>query len=127
MAKEFTYRGNTLEELKKLEVREFAKFTTSRIRRTILRQFQEIEKFIIKCKEKSNKKKPIKTHSRELIIVPQLIGFTIQIHDGKSFIPVEIIPEMIGHRFGEFAPTRARIKHGSAGMGATKGTKAKKK
>lgn len=127
MAKEFTYRGNTLEELKKLEVREFAKFTTSRIRRTILRQFQEIEKFIIKCKEKSSKKKPIKTHSRELIIVPQLIGFTIQIHDGKSFIPVEIIPEMIGHRFGEFAPTRARIKHGSAGMGATKGTKAKKK
>ena len=127
MVKEFAYRGKSLEELKNLEVREFAKYADSRTRRTILRQFQEIEQFITKCKTKSGKKKQIKTHSRQIVIVPQLVGFTVQIHDGKTFVPIEIVPDMIGHRLGEFSPTRARIKHGSAGMGATKGSKVKKK
>ena len=125
--KEFTYKGKTIEELKILDVREFAKYLKSRQRRTVLRQFQEIEKFISRAKEKIAKKKPIKTHQRALIITPEMIGMKIQIYNGHNFVPVEIIGEMLGHRFGEFALTRARIKHGSAGIGATKGSRAQAK
>lgn len=125
--KQFTYKGKTLEELKALDVREFAKYLKSRRRRTVLRQFQEIEKFINRSKEKIAKKKSIKTHQRTLIVVPEMVGMKIQIYNGHNFIPVEIIGEMLGHRFGEFAPTRGRVKHGKGGVGATKGTRAKAK
>ena len=125
--KEFTYRGNTLEELKKLDVREFAKLVRSRERRTLLRQFNEIEKFINRAKIKSSRKKQIKTHDRHVIVVPQMIGMKIAIHNGKTFVPIEIIEEMLGHRLGEFSLTRGKISHGKAGVGATKGSKAKAK
>ena len=125
--KEFTYKGKTIEELKALDVREFAKYLKSRQRRTVLRQFQEIEKFINRAKEKIEKKKPVKTHQRALVITPEMIGMKIQIYNGRDFVPVDVIGEMLGHRFGEFAPTRSRVKHGSAGVGATKGSRAQAK
>jgi len=125
--KEFRYRGKTVEELKKLDVREFTKYLRARQRRSVLRQFQEIEKFISRSKVKISKKKLIKTHQRDLIVVPEMVGMKIQIYNGQKFIPVEIIGEMLGHTFGEFALTRTRVKHGSAGVGATKGTKFKAK
>jgi small subunit ribosomal protein S19 len=62
-----------------------------------------------------------------LVIVPKLVGMKIQIYNGRDFVPVEITGEMLGHKLGEFAPTRARIKHTKAGVGATKGTKHKSK
>ena len=123
--KEFTYKGMTIEELKKLEVREFAKYVRSRERRNILRNFHEIEKFINRVREK--KKNNIRTHKRDLVIVPQMIGMKISIYNGHNFIPVEIVGEMLGHKFGEFSHTRTRVKHGSAGVGATKGSKSKSK
>ena len=125
--KEVLYKGKTMEELKSLETREFAKYVSSRGRRTILRQFREIENFVSRANEKIAKKKPIRTHQRSLVIVPKMLGMKIQIHNGKSFISTEVIMEKLGHRFGEFAPTRGRVKHGSAGVGATKGTKAQAK
>ena len=125
--KQFTFRGKTLDELKKMEVREFAKFLKSKGRRFALRHFQEIDGFISRAKRKIEKNKPVKTHLRDLIIVPRMVGMKVHIHDGRKFAPVEISEEMLGHRFGEFALTRARIKHGKAGIGATKGTKAKAK
>ena len=125
--KQFKFKGKTMEELKVLDVREFAKFLRSRQRRTVLRQFQEIEKFINRSKAKLAKGKRIKTHKRDLIVTPQMVGMKIQIYNGQKFLPIEIIGEMLGHKFGEFAPTRARIKHGSAGVGATKGSKHKSK
>ena len=73
------------------------------------------------------KNKPIKTHKRALVIVPQLVGMKIHIHSGQAFVPVEIIGEMLGHKLGEFALTRSRIKHSKAGVGATKGSKHKAK
>jgi small subunit ribosomal protein S19 len=122
--KQFTYKGKTVEELQTLDVREFAKFLTSRQRRTVLRNFQEIENFVNRAKEKQANKKPIKTHHRDLVIVPQLVGMKIQIYNGNRFIPIIVTGEMLGHKFGEFSPTRTRVKHGSAGVGSTKGTKA---
>jgi len=125
--KEFTYRGKTLDELKKIDVREFAKYTKSKARRTILRQFQQIENFVSRAKTNISKNKPIKTHKRELVIVPEMVGMKIGIHDGRNFVPVTITEEMLGHRFGEFAQTRGKVKHSKAGIGATKGSKFKAK
>ena len=125
--KQFTYRGKSIEELKTLDVREFAKLIRSRQRRTVLRNFQKVEDFINRSKIKIERKKPIKTHQRDLVVVPEMIDWKIFIYNGNKFIPVEVTGEMLGHKFGEFAPTRGRIKHGKTGVGATKGTKHKAK
>ncbi len=125
--KQFKFKGKTIDELKTLDVREFAKYLRSRQRRSVLRQFHEIEKFINRSKEKIAKKKQIKTHQRDLVVVPEMVGMRIQVYNGRSFVPVDIIGEMLGHKFGEFALTRARIKHSKAGVGATTGTRAKAK
>ena len=118
--KEFTYRGKTIEELKKLDVREFAKLLPSRERRTVLRNSDVIEKFVAKCKKYSEKGKNIRTHKREIIIVPEMANLTVNVHNGRAFEPVKIIPEMLGHRLGEFTLTRKSVKHGAAGIGATR-------
>jgi len=110
-----------------LEVRELAKSLRSRQRRTVLRQFRKIESFVSKAKTKISKNKPIKTHQRDLVVVPAMVGMKISVHNGKVFVPVEVVGEMIGHKFGEFALTRARVKHSKSGVGATKGTKSKSK
>ena len=125
--KEFTYKGKTIEELKKLSVREFAKYLRSRQRRTALRQFQRIEKFVENAKGKISKGKKIRTHQRDLIIVPELVGMTLYIYNGQNFIQLKVTGEMLGHKFGEFSLTRKKVGHGSAGVGATKGTKFKAK
>src|SRR3989344_2286158 len=96
--KEFTFRGKTLNELKSLDIREFAKFLDSRARRSVLRNSDVIQRFLRKC----NKEK-IRTHLRDIIVVPQMIGLTIYVHNGKEFAPVKITAEMLGHRLGEFA------------------------
>jgi len=123
--KEFTYRGKTIEELKIVNTREFAKLVKSRTRRAILRQTAEIENFVAKCSECKASNKPIKTHLRHLVVVPKMVDYNILIHSGKIFVPVNIIPEMLGHRLGEFAVTRNKVKHGAAGIGATKSSLAK--
>ncbi len=125
--KENFYRGKTLEELKEMDVRESAKFLPSRSRRSVLRKFDVIEKFIKRSEKKLAKKKKIRTHFRDLVIVPRMVGLTIQVHSGRAFQDVTITHEMIGHRLGEFVLTRVKPTHTSMGMGATKGTRAKKK
>ena len=125
--KDILYRGKTVEYLKTLDVRESAKFMPSRSRRTILKNFDVIEKFVKRCEKKVLMNKRIKTQDRHLVIVPKLVGLTIGIHDGKNFQDVVILPEMIGHRLGEFAMTRSKVSHGTAGIGSTKGSKALKK
>ena len=60
----------------------------------------------IEAMNRANEKKVVKTWSRRSTIVPDMIGHTIAVHNGKKFIPVYITEEMIGHRLGEFAPTR---------------------
>ena len=57
-------------------------------------------------------KKPIKTWSRRSTILPDFIGLTFQVHNGKTFVPVNISEEMVGHKLGEFAPTRSFPGHG---------------
>ena len=118
--KEFTYRGKTLDELKEMDIREFAKLLKSNERRTVLRQSDEIQRFVLRSDKKIAMKKQIRSHSRYLIIVPAMVGMTIGVHNGKEFSKVNIIGEMLGHRLGEFAVTRNKVKHGAAGIGATR-------
>ena len=117
---EFMFRGKTIEKLKQMPLSEFAKLVKSRERRSLLRQLEQMEKFLARCEKKLAKGKPIKTHWRDAIIVPRMIGWTIHVHNGKEFIPVEIKPEMLGHRLGEFALTRKPVKHSAPGVGATR-------
>lgn len=120
-----TFRGNKIEDIKDLDTREFAKYLTSRERRTIMRSFQIIDKFIQKSQADIKKNKIPKTHIREIPILPVMMGWTVGVHNGKEYTQVKISEEMLGHRLGEFAPTRRVIKHGAAGVGSTKGSASK--
>ena len=122
--KEFTYRGKTMEELKQMDLREFSKLLRSNQRRTILRQTDQIQKFLVKCRNNTAKNKAIRTHQRNLVVAPMMVGLKIQVYNGKTFIPIDITPEMLGHRLGEFSLTRTKVKHGAAGIGATRSSSA---
>ncbi len=122
MPKIFTYRGKTLEEMKKMTLEEFARLLPARERRSLLKRgLTEQQKILLK-KLRSGKEF-VKTHVRDMIIIPEMVGKKIGVYNGKEFVPVEIKPEMIGHRLGEFAPTRKRVKHSSPGVGATRSSK----
>ncbi len=127
MVKEFRYKGYTLEELEKMSLEELAKILPARQRRTLLRRLkygwseQQIKLFKkIYLAKQGKYKKPIKTHARDTIILPFMVGLTIHVHNGKDFVPVEIKPEMIGHYLGEFSFTTKRPKHSAPGLGATR-------
>ncbi len=118
---EFTYRGKSLDELRKLSLEDFALLVPSRQRRTIQRGLSEEHKKLLH-KVKINDPN-IRTHLRDMIVLPEMIGMKINIHSGKEFTPVEIMPEMVGHYFGEFVLTRKKVSHGAAGIGATRSSK----
>ena len=65
----------------------------------------------------------VRTHLRDMIVLPEMVGKTIEIYNGKTFNRVEIMPEMVGHYLGEYSLTRGRVSHGSAGVGATRSSK----
>ena len=70
----------------------------------------------------SSDKRPIKTWSRRSTIIPEMVGHTIAVHDGRKHVPVYVTESMVGHKLGEFAPTRAFRTHGG---GAERSTKVK--
>ena len=116
--KEFKYRGKTTEELKSVDMTEFMKMITSRERRALRRGYRPSGKTLMK---KINAGETgIKTHNREIIIIPKMIGMQIKVYSGKTFEQVDIQPDMIGHRLGEFVITTKSVKHTSPGVGATK-------
>ncbi len=115
--KEFMYRGLSLEALQKLSLKELAELLPSRQRRSITRGFDDGKKKII---AKLAKKDSIETHVRDMLVLPQFVGKTIKIHNGKEFIPVIIQEDMIGMFFGELVMTRKRVQHNSPGVGASK-------
>ena len=123
MVKQFTYKGKTLEELKLMSIKEFTKLIPSRQRRSLLREPTKYQKTLMKKVEKANNqqyKKQIKTHAKDTIIIPSMVGLTIYVHNGKEFTPVIIIDEMISHVLGEFVLTRQNVKHSAPGIGATR-------
>jgi len=120
MAKEFTYRGKNLEEMKKMDIVEFAKLLPANLRRSLKRGFTHQEKMLL---EKIKKGRPkLKTHAREIVILPEMVGKRIEVHRGNKYAEVYVSEEMLGHRLGEFALTRQRVNHSAPGIGATKST-----
>ena len=116
--KEFTYKGKNLEELKNLGLSEFMELVPSRQRRSLKRGFTDAQKVLMK--KIDNGKNNVKTHCRDIIIIPKMVGLTIRIHNGKEFAAVKIEPEMVGHFLGEFSQTRKRMTHSSPGVGSTR-------
>lgn len=111
--KEFKFKSKTIEELKALSVAEFVELLPSRHRRNYIRGFSD-EK--VKFMKKLEKKNNVKTHLRDMVVLPFMVGKTVQIHTGKGFQATVIQPEMIGHYFGELALTRKRAMHTSVGV-----------
>ncbi|RCV62857.1 small subunit ribosomal protein S19 [Methanophagales archaeon] len=118
---EFKYRGYTMAKLKKMKLEELANFLCAKQRRKLKRTLRPEEEKLLEAV--SSGQDDIKTHLRDAIVLPSMIGKNIGIHNGKSFEYVEIKPEMIGHYLGEFALTRKKVSHGAAGVGATKSSK----
>ena len=121
--KKFRYRGKSLEELMNMSMDEFIKLLPSRQRRSLVRGFTKAQirllKKIRKVKQQGGKK-VIKTHVRDLVILPEMVGLTIAVYNGKEFVPVRIVPEMIGHYLGEFSPSTKIVRHGEPGLKATR-------
>lgn len=120
---EYTYRGMTIAELQKLSLEEFAELLPARERRSIKRGFSDGQKKVLHEFKEVAEGKSVRTHYRNMIIFPEMIGKMVEIYNGKEFISVEFQPEMVGHRFGEFSPSRPRVSHGSAGVGATRSSR----
>ena len=121
--KEFSYHGLSLEELQKLTIEEFLPFLPSRLRRTLKRGLTVKQEKLLKDIEKAKTGEVIRTHCRDMVILPSFIGHIIHIHNGKEFQRVDIQPDMIGHYLGEFALTRQKVKHTGPGVGATRSSK----
>jgi len=123
MPKKFTYRGLAIEDLQKLSIDDFAKLLPSKQRRMIARGFSPRHKKLL---EKIRKVKEaggtgtIRTHLRDMIVLPEMVGLKFGIYNGKEFVTVDTVPEMVGHKFGEFAQTRKKVVHGAPGLGATR-------
>lgn len=119
--KEFTYRGKTLDELQLMSIKEFSTLTDASTRRKLLRGFTDAEKVFL---ERIKTQDQVKTHCRDMVILPFMVGKTILVHKGHKYEAVRVQPEMIGHRLGEFALTRNNVKHSAPGVGATRSSSA---
>jgi len=124
---EFTYRGHTLEELQAMSVEEVAELLPARMRRSIERGLSvEKEKLLEEAREAGEEETandPIRTHLRDMPVLPAMVGLTFAVHNGQSFERVNVEPEMLGHYLGEFQLTRTSVEHGQAGIGATRSSK----
>jgi len=121
--KEFKYRGLKLEELQKLSLEELIPLFPSRVRRSLKRGLTIRQDKLLKDIEKANKGDTIKTHCRDMVVLPSFVDHTIYIYNGKEFKRVDIQANMIGHYLGEFALTRQNVKHTGPGVGATRSSK----
>ena len=122
MAKKFSYRGYSLEELKTMSIDEFTRIVKARARRALKRGFTEPQKKLLE-RIRKRPKKFHKTHERDMVILPEMVDVKIGVYNGKQWVTIEIKPEIIGHRLGEFALTRGRIKHSAPGVGASRSSK----
>jgi len=122
MVKVVKYKGKTLDELKKMSLEEFSKLLTSRKRRSLLRGLTDRQKRLLEDIKKDPNKFH-RTHERDMVILPEMVGIKLGVYNGKEYKPLEINFEMIGHRLGEFVLTRGRVMHSAPGAGATRGSR----
>jgi small subunit ribosomal protein S19 len=125
----FHYRGHTLEELKKMNMDEFVRLLPARARRSLRRGLPPRQKKLLERLRRAYRAKKrgkdilTRTHVRDMLIFPEMVGLQIGVYNGKTYEIVEVKPEMIGHYLGEFSQTRRHVQHGSPGIGATRSSK----
>ncbi|MBS7622999.1 30S ribosomal protein S19 [Candidatus Bathyarchaeota archaeon] len=125
MPKEFLYRGFNIQQLREMSMDEFIKLLPSRQRRSLQRGLtpaqrrllEEIKEFRHGSRKESD---VLKTHARDMVILPEMVGLRILVHNGKEFTQVDVTPEMVGHYLGEFAITNKKVVHGTPGIGASR-------
>jgi len=123
LVKEFTYRGLSQKELEELSLDKLLKLFPARIRRSLTRGINDNKRKLIgeiKATKEGKLKTPINTHLRDLIILPFMIGTTVNVYSGKEFVPVTITSEMVSHYLGEYVITNKRVSHGAPGVGASR-------
>ena len=121
--KEFTYRGYTLEEMKAMTLDEIVELLPARARRSFIRGLDDERLTFFEKLRANGTEEAVRTHCRDVPILPDSVGKKVAVHNGKEFVTVEIKPEMIGHFFGEFAMTRKSVTHSGPGVGATRSSK----
>ncbi|MCD6229812.1 MAG: 30S ribosomal protein S19 [Candidatus Diapherotrites archaeon] len=121
--KEFKYRGMNLDDLLGLTSEELANVLPSRARRSMIRMDESHKKLLSKIRENKKSGKKIRTHLRDTVILPEMVGLTISVYNGKEYTDVPVTLPMVGHFLGEFSITRGRVSHSGPGIGATRSTK----
>ena len=123
MVKEFSYRGIPQDELENMSLEKLFQLFNSRQRRSLTRGITDGKRKLIeeiKAAKAGKLTNPIKTHCRDLIILPYMVGIPVNVFSGKEFVPVHIKTEMIGHYLGEYVITNRRVSHGAPGVGASR-------
>lgn len=127
MVREFKFKGYTPEQLQTLSIENLLPLLNSRQRRSLDKRVSTYmnddkrklrEK--VKLAREGKLKGQLRTHVRDMIILPDMVGLTIHVHNGKEFAQVAIKPEMIGHYLGEYAITNKRVQHGAPGVGSSR-------
>jgi small subunit ribosomal protein S19 len=121
LPKEFRYRGFSPEELQEMPLEQVLALLPSRARRTLNRELSHEKKRLIeRVRAGAREGKTIKTHARDMLILPFMVGITISVYNGKEFIAVEVKPQMIGHYLGEYSMPIHKVVHGTPGIGASR-------
>jgi small subunit ribosomal protein S19 len=126
MPKEFMYRGHSLVSLQGMSMDEFINLLPSRQRRSLQRGLTPEQRILLEKMRaaqealKKGKETTVKTHVRDMLILPEMVGSTVHVHNGKEFVALAIKAEMIGHYIGEFAITNKPVRHGTPGIGASR-------
>ena len=123
MVKTFNYKGKSDEELQNISNEELFGLLNTRQRRSLKRGLSDNKKKLIaeiKLARQGKNKNPIKTHQRDLIILPYMLGVSVNVYSGKEFTPITLSAEMIGHYIGEYVITNRKVSHGAPGVGASR-------
>ncbi|HUO43129.1 MAG TPA: 30S ribosomal protein S19 [Methylomirabilota bacterium] len=125
MPRQFSYRGHSFDELQQMSMDEFIRILPSRQRRSLTRGLTADQRILMELirgstRSKSKDSKPIKTHCRDMVVLPEMVGLNLLVHGGKEFESIEVKPEMIGHYLGEFVITNKKVVHGTPGIGASR-------
>ena len=119
MPKIFHYRGRTVEELRAMSMDEFIRILPARMRRSLRRGLSSDQRIVLE-KLRREQGKPIRTHARDMIILPEMIGKSVFVHTGKEFKEIKVTEKMVGHYVGEFAISINLVRHGRPGIGASR-------
>ena len=118
---EFTYHGLKIEEMQKMGISDLVPVMPARVRRKVVRGLTRGEEDLLTRFRSGDEK--IRTHLRDMVVMPEMLGKAVEVYNGKEFVKVDLQPEAVFHYLGEFALTRKKVAHGSAGIGATRSSK----